>query len=331
MGGIIGNIRRGIAGGGAALEETGSAMVKSTLDEQRQTRLAELQNEFQTARDTRTMAHQTSERQGAETFTAGQNDATRAHQTAEKGLDRTLTRDEGSANRLSQENMNVDRISAQLYLGELADDRAKEHLQIERVRAGTQARLAEIQAKVANLDLADKTQLSDMKKEYLNPSTPADRREAIADSIYTLLGKDKFSPLIGKDEQGNPQFMGAFNTRSGKRETGEGGGAAATGAKWDSGSGRVMLDGRVVGTAKSEGEARSMIAKARGGGKAAPSSSTPAGPAVDSSAPLEEPPMSAYDAPVTAEEDAAAQQGQGIIGNARVRERAAARNGMGNY
>lgn len=61
-------------------------------------------------------------------------------------------------------------------------------------------------------------QLKDLQKAYMNAKTPEEAGQ-IADQLYTLQGKDKYTPLIGKDEMGNPVFMGAFSTRSGERKT----------------------------------------------------------------------------------------------------------------
>lgn len=63
-------------------------------------------------------------------------------------------------------------------------------------------------------------QLKQLQQAYMNAKTPEEAGQ-IADQLYTLQGKDKYTPLVGKDEMGNPVFMGAFSTRSGKLETGK--------------------------------------------------------------------------------------------------------------
>lgn len=92
---------------------------------------------------------------------------------------------------------------------------------IESAASLAQAILAGKQAEIADLSIADKKRANALSEEYLKETDSA-KKDAIADALYTLAGKDRFQPVVGKDDQGNPKFVGGFNTRTGKLDTGAG-------------------------------------------------------------------------------------------------------------
>lgn len=71
-----------------------------------------------------------------------------------------------------------------------------------------------------------------LQNAYVKETDPV-KKDALADQLYTLAGKDKFTPLMGKDDNGNPVYMGAFSTRSGERKTEKSGTNAAPGSPED--------------------------------------------------------------------------------------------------
>jgi hypothetical protein len=78
--------------------------------------------------------------------------------------------------------------------------------------------LAQQQAALAiesgKLDLESKKRMAEVVKSIDQASTPEELERATA-KLYAMTGKDKYSPVVGKDEQGNPQFLGGFDTRTG--------------------------------------------------------------------------------------------------------------------
>ena len=69
------------AGAGAVGAQMSMEALRSTIEEERATRLAEMQNRFQTARDERQNAFQAGENKLGRDLTVSENAATRAHQT----------------------------------------------------------------------------------------------------------------------------------------------------------------------------------------------------------------------------------------------------------
>jgi len=84
-----------------------------------------------------------------------------------------------------------------------------------------------VQAKESELAL--NARLATLQDEYLKETDPA-KKEAAAAAIAAITGKaqvDKFQPIMGKDDVGNPVYLGAFNSRTGEA-TNQPGQAAAT-------------------------------------------------------------------------------------------------------
>lgn len=92
MTGIVG---RALAGGGGALEVAGLSILRSELDEKRQTRLQELAHAQQSALQER-----------GQTFTAGENQKGREHQTALQGAGFLHTENMAAARRAFDEEQN---------------------------------------------------------------------------------------------------------------------------------------------------------------------------------------------------------------------------------
>ena len=80
------------------------------------------------------------------------------------------------------------------------------------------ARRADSEIAARDIETNQKRQLADLQNKYLDPKTDEATRASIGAQLATLSGKDvkdKYTPLMGKDELGNPTYLGAFNTRDG--------------------------------------------------------------------------------------------------------------------
>lgn len=155
-------------------------------------------------------------------FVTSERVAGEAFKTGERKAEQTFRAGESELERTSRENMQIDRLALEEALGNErnAIDRqrvgiAGAQLKNDTERLKLERQIKEIQIKTANFDMKDKERFDGLKTKYLDPNTPDKERAAIADSMYALLGKDKYTAVVGKDEQGNPQFVGAFDTRSG--------------------------------------------------------------------------------------------------------------------
>lgn len=97
--------------------------------------------------------------------------------------------------------------------GESEKNRALQSRQINAVVAQAQVAVQEGKLKIDSLKRAQ-----DLQNAYVNETDP-EKKDQLADQIYTLAGKDKFLPIMTRDEMGNPVFSGGFNTRTGQRNT----------------------------------------------------------------------------------------------------------------
>lgn len=79
------------------------------------------------------------------------------------------------------------------------------------------ARRADSEIAARNIETNQKRQLADLQNKYLDPKTDEATRASIAAQLAALNGKeskDKYMPLMSKDELGNPIYLGAFDTNS---------------------------------------------------------------------------------------------------------------------
>ena len=211
-------MRRGLAEAGGAAEVAGQRILQSQLDEMRQTRLQELQN-----------AHAEAMQANQQTFTAGQTDKTIAatkdlhegDRNAAVALERDVRQPFATSERVAKETFEGGQRSEDRKL-----DSRRLDIQARQVNAAVAA--SNIAVQKGQMEVSQLKRVQGLQEQYLNETDPT-KRDQIADQIYTLAGKDKFTPLVGKDAEGNTQFMGAFNTRTGKRETGA---TSASGVDW---------------------------------------------------------------------------------------------------
>lgn len=114
-----------------------------------------------------------------------------------------------------QEFQQGERIATQEFqTAEKGKDRA-----ITEKQVNATVRAADIAYQEGKLKVDSLKRVQALQDAFIKETDPA-KKEQIADQIYTLAAKDKFTPVIGKDDLGNPVFMGAFDTRSGKLKTG---------------------------------------------------------------------------------------------------------------
>ena len=253
--GII-NWRGAGQGLGAAMEESGMSILKSTLDEQRQARLAELQAGYASRAQDRTFAQadksqaagfandrsmvevrETSRREGSKYDVENIDPLKNANalelakksaqakidiETSPENVQKTI--DSLNLMEPAKAKIKLDAVLAELKAKStpeaLAAGRAiAQSVHIESAASVAQAKLAGKQAELADLSIADKKRYDALHTQYLAETDPA-KKDAIADQLYTLAGKDKFQPVVGKDDTGNPKFVGGFNTRTGLMGTG---------------------------------------------------------------------------------------------------------------
>lgn len=81
----------------------------------------------------------------------------------------------------------------------------------------------------AGLEVGQLERLNQLQEQYLNEADPA-KREQLGAELAVLTGKttEKYQPIMGKDELGNPVYLGAFNARTGEASNQPGRQAAAT-------------------------------------------------------------------------------------------------------
>jgi len=203
MAGIIGAmLAGGVEGAGTAIASQG----KAWTDKQHQDAL----NEAQAIR-AKSLAELQGRIQGGlqekqQTFQAGQGEAQRASTEGIHAADRATRESEGFAERASRER-------------EGAADRGVREKQLTQQGRQIDAAVQQINVAVreGTVKAEQAERVNQLHKDYLAETDPA-QKDALADQIYTLAGKDKFTPLIGRDENLQPVFMGGFNTRTGKRD-----------------------------------------------------------------------------------------------------------------
>lgn len=164
----------------------------------------------------------------------------------------------------------------------------------EKLSPAAKAQLESVTARVASAQKAEVEAAKALDTARKNMADPA----AIAqlDSEYKASKVLVQTALTQYDAVGEAHFGDKWK----KIESTTSGQPATSGAKWDDKTGDVMLDGKVVGKAKSAVEARAMITEARKPKPAKPTPSTSAEPAI----------QPASEAPVKLE-----RAGSGILGS----------------
>jgi len=176
-----------------------------------------------------------SERQARQNeWQAGENEKTRA--LTERQISETERSHKAGEDLRGREiDEQFRRTAAQLYLGGKQDERAREQIKNETDRTKAYTALASVQARLGKLNADAQQEITAMQKEYADPKTTPQRKDQLADSLLTLLGKTKYAPVVGKDEMGNPQYLGAFDARRGifTREGGAQKPGEKSGVPWD--------------------------------------------------------------------------------------------------
>ena len=238
MGIISGALRRGIGEAAGFGAEVAMTSAKSSIEEARQTRLAELQNQYQSQRDATQRGHdvnmvdvrEQSRRAGAlhdatevdpirnRNAVALAKDTTQARidvETSPENIQKAITK----LNAMAPAEAKIRRDA---MLADLEAKSTPEALRAARLIAQAthiESASSVAQAELARMSIEEKQQVQAVRANYLAETDPA-KKEAYADQLYTMLGKDRFTALMGKDEQGNPVFMGGFNTRTGEKTGG---------------------------------------------------------------------------------------------------------------
>jgi hypothetical protein len=204
-----GIIAAALAGGGEGLGKGLESQGKAWTEKQHQDALAEAQAIRAQSLAELTGKIQTKlETDVRQPFQREQNEAQRTSAEGIHAADRSSRATENAADRASRESEGA---SDRQLRGRQLDQQARQ------IDAGM--RQVDIAVQKGQLELEAAQRLKGMHEQYLAAMAAGDATQAdsIADQIYTLAGKDKFTPLMGRDEMGQPVFMGGFNTRTGER------------------------------------------------------------------------------------------------------------------
>lgn len=186
----------------------------------------------------------------------------------------TLRREALEAERLDADRSerSADRLDRQADR-DLRDRRDREQHEERMKTLGRQIGLEERKIKILEdnnvIEKEDKKIIRDARDAYLKETDPEKKAELGA-SYMTLLGKagERWEAIKERDPTtGDVVTTGFLDKLTGRRmgpKGKEGADAPKTGAKWDSETGDVLLDGKRLGSAKSRAEAMALIAKARG-------------------------------------------------------------------
>lgn len=133
------------------------------------------------------------------------------------GGDMNAYRNTAIGNKQNQVDFNNTLKAGQFGISQQAESRAGK-------TAGIQIAKGEQDIAKGVISMKDQQRLSDLRDQYLGLSDANDKdgkkRAEIQRKANILSGKDthdKYQPLMGKDDMGNPVFMGAFDTRTGER------------------------------------------------------------------------------------------------------------------
>ena len=94
-------------------------------------------------------------------------------------------------------------------VGSLIEDRGLDNARQDQVTS--------LGARKGNLEIGQLEQLSQLQDDYLKETGPT-KRQLIGEQLASLTGKstEKYQPIMGRDELGNPTYLGAFNSRTGQ-------------------------------------------------------------------------------------------------------------------
>ena len=247
-----------MAGAGEALEKSGLKLqdrfaqedllrMKNEADKELQTALATMREEGADRRLGVTEA-------GLGSRQAASIASTEGIHAADRTSRETVAREGHTVQREGQE---IDRARV--------DEQRRHNQATEKLQAAAEGRLgksAELDGAIKQLALDNAKRVEGLKKEFAT-ATP-ERKKAITEEVQLLTGKDndQYLPVPLKDEMGNVTGYKVFDKKRGVWVDNAGGGAP-TGAKWDNTTGDVLLDGKKIGTAKTEAEARQILANAK--------------------------------------------------------------------
>lgn len=267
----MGIIAGAMSGAGAGIMDSGKQLgayaEKSALQDEMAKITAQrdqVLNEFAKESQARDFQFKTGERREGEQFTAGENTKQRTSTEGIHASDRASVEREGEANRGVQRE-------------QLAQQGKYQNAMVS-ISAAAEGRLAtgaKLDNAIKQFAVDNTKRVEELRKEFA--SAPPERQQAITTEIQLLTGKDndKYLPVpIGFDEAtGKPNAYRIFDTKSGNWK--DGGEAPKIGAKWDNSTGDVIIDGKKIGTAKTEAEARKLVASARNSSPAGTTASTP--------------------------------------------------------
>lgn len=283
-----GLIQGALQGLGESMQQFGNEALKMEIMSIRDQRLAELQAQ----RDDKLMSHQTALADKQIAAHASESALGRDHQTA---LQATSLEHAARLASQAQAHMSSEAAAGRVHAtGEAAATRQLQRdladkqeraanarhgasMAVQQKQVDILAKGAELDREIKQIQVKNLQRVDTLQNEFRTTTDPA-RKSAIKDEIQVLTGKDNdnFIPVPIKDETGAITGYQIFDKKSGKFADGKSTDPArATGAKWDSGTGEVLLDGRVLGKASNETEARKLLSDARSAASKTPKTPAP--------------------------------------------------------
>ena len=209
------NFRGAFAGAGGAMEASGMAILKSTLDQQREERLANLRAQSAKELQASGFEHDVSmEKDVRQPFQAEQT-------KSGQGFTRSMETDVRQPFQASQqkaafghaETMQETSIEAAASEGRLNREVTRAGQGIQQQQVDILAKGAELDREIKQITINNSRTVEALKTKLLSTADPKEKAD-ITDTIHILTGKDKdkFLPVPLKDDMGNVTGYKIFDT-----------------------------------------------------------------------------------------------------------------------
>ena len=127
----------------------------------------------------------------------------------------TSTRPSGQGSLLDQADEYVNRVAA----GQPPEVRAQTRLDFIKAAGGAaQAESAQASAGKTRQETSEQQRLIDLQGTALDETLSPEKRTAAQTALKARTGATRYQPMMGKDEMGNPIYIGSFDRETGKTE-----------------------------------------------------------------------------------------------------------------